>query len=495
MPSTINAGHIQVKAAKWNESCTTELDLINQQANYPAIRELIEYANPRMLSTLIVAGARDQQSVGYIPSKVGDAITKGKSIGSNMYQFDVQGTIEIASVINHQVGSTQADGSFQLSMADQLLYPGMNCLFNGEEFQARVMGGNTGSAGNWIYNFQSPDGRLFVFATHVANQSGTKTVWGGYTTYSEKSVTGYSRSFGTDTFVQHMTIQRKSFGITGDAASDVLWVHYTNSEGKQAKGWYYRQMAQSRLQMMMEDETAKWDGISSMKNANGTLKNMNQVYIDPITGLPIIQGDGILAQIDNQNVLYGGGPNGDATITDLQDMMTFLETKTTAVTGKVWYVVTGTRGYANLQRLWSSYAITNQNITMFKEGEAKIGGAMVDVGYHFTSYNFNGNQMVAVKHPMWDNINKYTDLGTDGKSNRSNMMVFLDMSTQEGAANIEILSKGANGVNRNKVEASLNGLTGAAGAIISPVDELSYHTLIQNMIVIYNTSSCGIIRR
>jgi hypothetical protein len=292
-----------------------------------------------------------------------------------------------------------------------------------------------------------------------------------------------------------MTIQRKAVGISGGAGSDVLWVHYESEKGK-FSGWYYKEQQQARLQLMMEDEFQKWFGISSMKDANGNLLAQPS-FTDPETGLPVIQGDGIIPQIDGGNHMFGSGVTGEATIDDVIDMMTLLEKKCNTQSGKKWYIVTGSDGYATLQRLWRDYALLFQNVTLNVDGKSQIGGAMVDVGYHFASFNMNGNQVVAVKHPLLDDEERFTERGSDGKLIASSMMIFLDQSVLNGKSNIEILAKGGNGFKRDFVSAEIQGLTGKqnGGTVVTSEDAIRFEILIENMIVIYNTSSCGIIHK
>ena len=58
---------------------------------------------------------------------------------------------------------------------------------------------------------------------------------------------------------------------------------------------------------------------------------------------------------------------------------------------------------------------------------------------------------------------------------------------------MEILSKGANGVNRKMIDADYIGLTGKSGFVQSEVDANKYACLKEDMLVVYNTSLCGII--
>jgi len=494
MPSS-HAGRISINQGVFSEdTCVTNNDLMKNQANKPAIRNMLEYANRRALTTILVSGAVTPYGiVNPERTKIPQVTTKGKGIGANAYQFDVMGRIEKASEIIKQVGATQPDGSFQLLMRDKHLVPGMNVAFYTGRFIARVMAFPTGSpSAGYLYSFQSPSGDLFSYATHVAPQQGTKTCFGVYTSYGEKSLRGYGRSAAPSKFVNHMTIQRKTVGITGGAASNVLWYNYEGEGGAFSKGWMYQELAQAQATFVMEDERNKLFGVSSMKNADGTIRASSNL-IDTETGLEIVQGDGWEEQVAGGNVAYGSGLNGEWTEDDIADMMGQLEKKGDKVSGFTWVGITGTDGYANGQKKLINL-LGNQNIQIVtnvtQNGQA--GGAIVDAGYNFGKFNINGNTMILVKHPLFDDEAAFPERGADGKLLLSSTLFIMNLGSGSNM-NMEILAKEANGLNRASVTAKFNGMTGANETMISEEDVMKYAMLKEDLMVIYNTQECGII--
>lgn len=492
-----NPGRISINIGTFNEdTCVTDNDLIKNQAKRPAIRQMLEFANRRSLATMIVSGVVGPYGVDNTQkTKIPQADQRGKGIGNNAYRFDVMGRIEKASEIIAQVGATQADGSFQLKLKDKHLVPGMVAIFHGQRFQARVMSNPTGTpATGYIYDFQSPSGELFSWATHVAPQAGTKTCMGAYTSYSEKSLRGYGRSKFPDTFVNHMTIQRKTVAISGGAASNVLWYTYTNDKGAMSKGWMYQEVQQAQAQFVMENERSKWFGVSTMKNTDGSLREISRI-IDNETGLPVIQGDGWEEQISGGNVAFGSGVNGDWTLEDLTDMLMSLEMNSDKITGLKWVGVTGTAGYRIVQSLAATLA-GNQNTTFFNQvtQNGQAGGAIVDAGYHFQQLNINGNSIMFVKHPLFDDRLMFTELDTAGMPLMSSTLFIMDVGSAE-AMNMEILCKEANGIRRDEVTATINGLTGASEMSISEEDAKKYAMLKEDLLCVYNTNACGILKK
>ncbi len=237
----------------------------------------------------------------------------------------------------------------------------MNAVFYGGRFTARVMGYPVGTSGNYTYTFQSPNGEIFNYATHVAPQPGVKTCFGSYTSYGEASLRGYGRSHFPDTYINHTTIQRKTVSITGTALSDVLW-YEVESENGPIKGWMYEQLQQARAQFLMEREYQRWFGISTMKDANGALLAVPRL-IDPETGKGIIAGDGLEEQIKGGNEIYGSGVNGEATEDDFADMMKAIRKKSDMVSGLTYVFVTGEDGFStSANQEWWSIAVRTSSI-------------------------------------------------------------------------------------------------------------------------------------
>lgn len=479
------------------DTCTVETDLVRNMAKFPAIRNMIDYANRRSMVSLIASGGVGPFGINNLQrTETVSAKLKGTStgIGDNSYRFNIMGRIEKASEIISQVGATQTNGVFQLLMRDRHLVDGMVAIFNGQRFQARVTGNPTGSdASGYVYTFTSNDGSLFSMATHVNGQSGTKTCFGAYTAYSEKSLRGYGRNKFPDTFINDMTIQRKTVAISGDAASDVLWYKFTNDDGSFSKGWMYQAVAQSQAQAVMEDERNKWFAVSSMKNADGSRAVTSHLGTDPETGLPIIIGDGWEQQVAGGNVVLGSGSDGYWNYNDITDLMTTLEQNGDKIYGQTWVGVTGTVGYGLVQGIAATLA-GNQNTQFYQEvkqtGEA--GGGMVAVGYEFQKLSINGNSIMFVKHPLFDDNLLFTEEDSAGRPLMSSTVFVMATGTGENK-NVEILHKEANGVNRSKVTATLNGMTGDSETVISEEDAKKYAILKQDMLCVYNTQVCGIL--
>lgn len=489
---------IQITEGTWNGDCTTDLNLTQAHAKDPAAGydKVIMYAEKRYLMTFIAAGATNGE---FTVPRTTDAyktripsVPDSELIDGNAWRYKVMGRIQKASVILAEVGvatagSASAGGFFQLKMRDNMLVYGMNAMFwNGK--MARVMAQPAGGPGGYVYQFQCYPGDTFSYSTWVTPQVGEKTCFGGFTTYGERSLTGYGRTFYPEDYIQHFSIQRKGQAITGDAnANRVLW--YATSTGK---GWIYWIEAQARAQFLKEDDfRLKW-GRSTMKDVNGNLLPAPSMF-DLETNMPIYAGDGLYPQIEGANDMEASGTDGSSTWDDLVDMSKTLKKKSDSDGGQLFYIVTGMDGASNAhaqamahgaQNIYLSYSLPQSN--------DKVGGTDVTIGWWFQKFNIEGNQFILVIDPDMDNEEMFPRRLSNGNLAMSSTMYFLDASPNaSGRPNIEIRTKGREGVNRNLVYYYKNGMTGD-GKPEDAIDGKEFQMLKQNMLVIYNTKSCGI---
>lgn len=478
---------IRISSGGYTNTCTSANNLTENQMTVPAVRDILEVAERRMLTTMIVSGVTDnvQMNDSKYPTKIG-TIPDGKLIGDSAYRYRVMGRIQRKTIINSVVGTPQTDGTFTLSLHDNQLYEGMVVRFY-DGTQARLMANLQGSAGNYIGFFKTTTGNLFVEANTITPQPGEKTCFGGGTNYAEGSLAGYGRAQFPDMYINHLTTQRKTSSMTGDALSQVTWL---GTDANPKMGWYYAQEAQEKNIFRLEDEDRKWFGQSTMRDSFGNL--LAQPSMVDGRGMPIIAGDGIIEQIRGSNDMSPSGSDGFPTIDDYQDMMTQLEKTSNMIFGNIWYVVTGTDGYASAQNVLRDFWVNG----LGGRNENENGSEFIEVGNLFSKLKLNGNTLVFVKNVQWDDAEKFPARGNDGKLVQSGMFVFLNQGQMDGGTqNIEILAKGANGANRSMISYYLNGATGTPGTQVSEADSKSLVMLKQDGIFIYNTISCGLMQK
>ena len=493
---------IKISQGSVSEGDAQEYHLVQNHLLDPTknIDRVIMYAEQRHLMTLLTSGARDGRytAPGVTPSG-GDTVTtkikqipKGEMVSQNAWSYKIMGRIQKASEIigtaavgTPTAASSTKGGTFKLYLKDDYMTVGMNCVFpNGKH--ARVMSRATGHDGKWLYTFECYPGDSFTWATWVGTQIGRKTVFGGFTTFGERSRRGYGNFHYPDRYIQHTTKQRKSISLSGDVnANEVIWYELNNS-----KGFVYEAEAQMRAQFLLEDEYRLWWGISTMRDQYGNL--LSRPSMQDEYGQDIVAGDGWLQQIAGANDLETSGVNGAPTYDDFADMITALKKKKNRISGNTWVVVTGADGMQLANDVIAARFGTSNPLVQIVNQDSKPGGATPYVGYNFKHLNIAGEQITFVENPMMDDEEKFPTKLTNGKLRMSSTFYFMDLDVDnKGRNNVEIRARGRAGVDRNIVYFWENGMTGE-GKPTSPIDARAFHMLKETLLAVFNTKTCGI---
>ena len=490
--------HGSVSEGDAQEYHLTQHHLLDPSKN---IDKVIMYAEQRYLMTLLVSGARSGRytAPGVLP-KGGDTVAtkikqipSGEMVSANSWSYKIMGRIQKSSeivgtaAVGTIVNSTTTRGcTFKIYLKDNYMVPGMNCVFpNGK--MARVMTHPTGSTGKYLYTFETFPGEDFTWADWVAIQTGRKSVFGGYTSYGERSRRGYGNFHYPDRYIQHTTKQRKSISLSGDVnANEVIWYEVNDS-----KGFVYEAEAQSRAQMLLEDEHSLWWRKSTMRDAYGNL--LSRASQQDEYGQDIVAGDGYVEQIKGANDMEASGTDGSPTYDDFVDMVKALKKKKNRISGNTFVVVTGSDGMAKANDIIASRFSSSNPLVQVVSQSKDAGGAEPYVGYNFKYLNIAGEQLCFVENPMQDDEERFPARMSNGNLRLSMTYYFMDMDVDDkGRNNVEIRVRGRNNVNRNLVTFYDNGMTGE-GTPKNPVDERAIHWLKENLLVVYNTRSCGIL--
>ena len=309
-----------------------------------------------------------------------------------------------------------------------------------------------------------------------------------------------------ETRKNHLTISRKKLVIDARDLTDVTWVEHNGH-----RLWFFTKEQQTEAQFMYDLEVMRWFGKSSMSGNISTPGGAQS----GISGVPTI-GDGLLAQIAESNILTYE-EDEDLNEYVLTNFMAQLSLNAQNPTGNEYVVFTGTQGKIQFHRAMKDL--------LFKDGGnassvlVDRAGQDVSVGANFTTYYCMGNKLTLAHCPVFDDPNLanapgYTSTAaseseiaheiadaTDGPfrgANLSGLMVFLDMSAQQGVANIELIAKGAEGTNRNWVKKYVPGMINPYDSksmlAASGDDRFECHWLTQSGIIVRNPLSCGILK-
>ena len=314
-----------------------------------------------------------------------------------------------------------------------------------------------------------------------------------------------------DTYKNWMTTNRKKCTITGKDATDVSWV-----ENNGQSLWYFTKEQHMMDQFMYEQELQRWYGQNSVATA---ATNYSATNTDIISGIAagefadgsaralstttdgsFVIGDGVLAQISASNqASYSAGTLTEDIITEFIGKISL---NATAADGNEWVVFTGTEGRIAFHRAMKDLIVAPSG--------AMTGGSMADVkagsdislGGNFTSYYALGNKITIAYCPVFDDPHVHgasggTNSFGDTRLKESMKMVFMDFGSTSGVSNVELITKGANGINRSLVKKYVGGMVNPYDTksmmAANGDDRFQCHVLSETGIIVRNPLSCGIL--
>ena len=293
-----------------------------------------------------------------------------------------------------------------------------------------------------------------------------------------------------------LTTSRKKLVIDARDLTDITWVEHNGH-----RLWFFTKEQQTEAQFMYDLEVMRWFGRSSVADYTATTAGGDS---SAAGNMPII-GDGLLAQIEDSNTLTYDA-TADLSEKIITEYIGQLSLNAAAPTGNEYVVFTGTQGRVQFHRAMKDLLFssgTNASTVMVDKY-----GQDVQVGANFSTYQALGNKITLVHCPVFDDPNLAATAAVDNGSavagtgfrttTLSGMFVFLDMSVQQGVANIELIAKGAEGTNRNWVKKYVPGMINpydsASMLSASGDDKFECHWLTQSGIIVRNPLSCGILK-
>jgi len=314
-----------------------------------------------------------------------------------------------------------------------------------------------------------------------------------------------------DTYKNWMTINRKKCTITGKDATDVSWV-----ENNGQKLWYFTKENHMMDQFMYEQELQRWYGQTSVATAatNYSATNTDIIssiaageYADgsarPATGTTdgsFTIGDGVLAQIDGSNqATYAAGTLTEDIITEFIGKISL---NAQNAEGNEWVVFTGTEGRIAFHRAMKDLIVAPSGAMTGGSMKDIKAGSDVSLGGNFTSYHALGNKITIAYCPVFDDAHVHgasggTNSFGDARLKESMKMVFMDFGSTSSVSNVELITKGAAGINRSLVKKYVGGMVNpydTKGMLAANGDDrFQCHALSESGIVVRNPLSCGVL--
>jgi hypothetical protein len=360
----------------------------------------------------------------------------------------------------------------------------------------------SGASTDRIVKFEMVDALAQALqSTDVADEAIIASIGSAFPNGSDGADVGENWAYPS-THVNWLTTMRKKCSVTGKDLTDITWI-----ENNGSRLWYFTREQMMMDEFMYQQELNRWYGRKSVQDSDGTVISAigrPSAYTSSALGTSgtmatsVVTGDGILAQIDSSNqASYSMGTLSEDMITEF---IAKLSLNANAAEGNEWVVFTGTEGRLAFHRAMKDLLVAPAG--------AMTGGSMagvngdVSLGANFVSYYALGNKITMAYCPVFDDPNLHSTSGGtnsfgDTRLKESAKMVFLDFGKSSGVSNVEMVTKGAEGVNRSFIKKYVAGM-------INPYDQKSMmsanaddkfecHVLSESGIVVRNPLSCGIL--
>ena len=469
--------------AQYGNGTTPENALNNALLQYPEIASTLIQQFPRYTLTLLL------EKVGLYASE--------KVLGDNSFEWKVMGRYNkkqfIASTADtsHTAGQKVAFTFSDTSGGSAVNYYNLYDLLRFQDGSTGLIVGVSGTT----YQVECIDAGSNA-ANEVVGRIGSAFPYG-----SSGADVGENWAY-PETHKNFLTIMRKKCTVTGKDATDVTWI-----ENNGSRLWYFTREQQLMDQFMYEQELQRWYGKRSIASpvSNYTSTNADifsedvsdQSLADGTEGRVII-GDGLLAQIDSSNqATYTAGALTEDIITEF---LAKLSLNATNSEGNEYLVYTGTEGRLAFHKAMKDLLIAPSG--SYTGGSFAGVNGDVELGANFTSYMALGNKITVAYCPVFDDNHMHgatsgTNAFGDSRLKESAKMVFLDMGSTSGVNNIELITKGADGMNRSFVKKYVTGMVNPydANAMMAANadDKFECHVLAESGIVVRNPLSCGIL--
>lgn len=296
----------------------------------------------------------------------------------------------------------------------------------------------------------------------------------------EGSPRGYGNQSFPDKYTNYMGIYRQEMEITGDALTDILWIEYNGQ-----RLWYHRQMFNWLQEIEYERELGRLYMNATMSSAGVAFQ------YEPVSGKPLVHGDGLLKQIGLNNVDTYNGTLSETQITNFLAALSM----NTGQNNQEYLVLGGTAGILAFERAMKDYAPS------FGARFNLSGGGEITLGGNYRSFVGFNTKLSIAHNPCFDDANIH---GNDMVVNsfgvypkESYRLLFLNIGNQGQNFNLELAVKSAGGINRGRVIKYVNGMidpNNPGGMYASSGDDkFKIEYLSQTGLVLRNPWSCGML--
>lgn len=465
---------------------------------------------PEIANTLIYAygsgsaknGMGDSYNVlQYLTQGAGNLGKFGKTYkptGHDEIMWPVQGKLVKALPISGPVNPGTDTGigfsEFVVPLAQKLYSVGFVCRFENGSI-ARLQKPPYKAGNSWCHVFVIIGSNPSEYIPSVDLEIGKEVSW-DFTAYEEGSDGGGNVEATPMWFKNQMTISRMAQGMTGSAKNEVVTLE-VDRNGEKKNLWMYEKQYQYFRNWGRQHERLLWNGRYN-RLTDGTFPVFGE------NGRPVKVGSGIEEQIKAANTIV----TTELTEEMLWHMLVDIKNKGNGAENQKRVLITGDGGQWEFNRVLKEAAV---RLNMVDHNFVhRLEGNKLAFGAEFTTYKGPfGGEFTVVNHPMFNDEEVWTKkVGPYGYTEQSYKMFFLDFSDYGNEPNIRMLTRGANGENRQLVQWFTAGATtpnwdrdafkGNAGDFSKIMrshggDYFMCYTLSETLVAIQNTLTCGMI--
>ena len=505
----------QVYTGTYGSGTTAENALNTALMQYPEIARTLIQQYPRYAAT-------------YLLERTGRFATE-KVLGDNSFEWKVMGRYNAPSFsTGFFKGGT--DTAFTSSPTAAATVNVANADANGDEFEVLIDGTATGrtpdflnkfdmvrfqsgatalviadprsndsgqgASGDRIVKFEMVDASTSPLKlTDVADEAIIASIGSAFPNGSDGADVGENYVYPS-TYTNWLTTMRKKVSVSGKDLTDVSWI-----ENNGSRLWYFTKEQMMMDEFMYQQELQRWYG---RKSVTDTTVQRPGAYSSSATGTSgtmgtsVITGDGLLAQIDSANqATYSMGSLTEDIITEF---IAKISLNTQSAEGNEFVVFTGTEGRLAFHRAMKDLIVAPAG--SFTGGSMSGVSGDVSLGANFVSYSALGNKITIAHCPVFDDPNLHSAAGGtnsfgDNRLKESAKIVFMDFGKSSGVSNVELITKGAEGVNRSMIKKYVAGMVNPydqkAILAANADDKFEAHVLSETGIIVRNPLSCGIL--
>lgn len=268
--------------------------------------------------------------------------------------------------------------------------------------------------------------------------------------YPELSDRGYiNAGMAMEEYINYITKVRYDWSWSADAAATKWLIEDTiNQMGQTVR---YNYITDQLWMNAMEHYHFKKE--MALIYGRTTVDSRGRCWLQDEKGQDIIQGDGLIAQMDRsckQNYTK-------LNITLLEDVLTDMSLKMPKRTGNTLLLTTGAQGYREFGTIMRAehrgwVADGNGAYVRTKNGKVQLGA-------EYNSFTFQGNQIIVSANNTFDHPANVSAVDAEGRLLESSKLLFIDMSTYDGVRNIQLIAKDG----RSFVTGELDGIGGQDG--------------------------------